>query len=235
MSLNFTSPRASSRLRAKESSMKDHIVIFDLDGTLLDSISTGRERFFKTARLCGLPLDDHSVRVINEQWSRGKYYLIQRCWPHFPVKDFYTRWEYLDVSSEYSVYPHVHRTLEELTEYQYSLVLFTHRRPWTTMEILQKHTLNDFFVHIEACWGDGINKDSPSVIENIQRVCTRLNAKHVTLVGDSVTQDLAAARKLGARFIATGYGITRAEDFTREGVPYKDIIFGIHEVVSLLE
>ena len=91
-------------------------VVFDFDGTLIDSVHEGRERFLRVASDLGLATTGITQAQIQQLWGVPGHILVETCWPDTCAQAFVDYWETFDSIHEISVFPGVKETLTLLAE-----------------------------------------------------------------------------------------------------------------------
>jgi len=212
-----------------------HGIVFDLDGVLLDSLATGKERFFAAVRSLGLTVTPIQKKRVLERWERGMTDpIIRECWPGVSPEEIYAAWVRFDVENPHPLYPQCRETLAEIARRGHPMLILTNRDRASTMHHLHAHGISGHFAYVCACWDMGRPKSDPDTCRPVGRVLDLLGVSTVTYVGDSLEHDKPAAEKLGARFIASGYGATTPERFRSRGIKDEHIILNIHELLLLL-
>lgn len=215
---------------------RKHGIVFDFDGVLLDSLANGKERFFASVESLGLTVTPLQKNRIVECWKLGMIAtaVMSECWPEVRPEEIYAAWVQFDVASPHPLYPRCKETLTALAGHGHPMLIHTNRDRVSTIHHLHAHGISGYFTYVQACWDAGVSKSSPDACRPVSEVLDRLGVSTVTYVGDSLEHDKPAAKELGARFIASGYGVTRAEDFRKSGVPDKHIILSIHELLAII-
>jgi len=183
-------------------------VIFDLDGTLVDSLP-GITRSIQHAlrvydvavtpgqvrELIGPPIKD-VLRKIASSASEAELILVEQ--------DFRAAYD-SNGWKETNPFPSTQETLQRLQQLGVRLFLFTNKPEKAATRIVSKLDLDRFFV-------DRFSKDSrepafKSKDEMLQELMTKhsLSAETCIVVGDS-HEDFQAARKLSIRFVFANYG-----------------------------
>jgi phosphoglycolate phosphatase len=199
------------------------LILFDLDGTLVDSIpdlvvsvnhmlnEIGRE-----------PFDDETVRT----WvGNGVQVLVQRALSgdvnidenidkaffENSLKIFMEFYE-KNVCIKTTIYDNVKDTLEALHGRGYTLAVVTNK-PYAFVEpILKKLKINRVFKMIVG--GDSLEKKKPDPLQLVH-VCEKLGftIKQSVMVGDS-KNDILAAKSAGMQSIGVTYGYNYGEDIS---------------------
>ena len=191
--------------------MKIKLIIFDLDGTLVNSsidimnalnYSIGPYGFEQLTLERTLSLVGEGVtRLIEKLVGRESADL------HEVVLKRFLQY-YSEHLTDYSVpYPGVRETLETLKKYRKAVL--SNKREGLSKRLLEKLGLADYF---DIIWGsDSVSEKKPSpvpVLEMLKKVSCR--PAEAVIVGDS-NYDIEAGRAAGVRTVAVSYGFRNAE------------------------
>ncbi len=190
------------------------VVVFDLDGTLVDSLEEILASFRYVLAAAGLPVPD-------EARLRG--------WVGLPLRDTFLklappeavddlvaayRRHYLARLGERSrPYPGVPERLAELRSRGFALAVATTKRTGPARELLRRVGLLGFFDHVQGTDGGMAPKPAPEVVV---RAVAGAGGRGVAMVGDTV-HDVAAARAAGLPAYAVTWGAGRAEALAAAG------------------
>jgi len=202
-------------------------LVFDFDGTLVDSIGSIWEEYQRVMEAMNLKRVTHRefTRHIGRAWAD----VITSLWPGVDPKEF---------TSHYRLEAEVVKpidgadmALEKLAE-KYVLAIMSARGGETLNPHLRRMGYNlELFKAVYHRNNLKYNKPDPRAI---LQVCKRLKVKpgDVIYIGDSIV-DAECALKAGAGFIAVLSGGAYPEDFREMGVT--DIIGSVAELPSHLE
>lgn len=192
---------------------KTHI-IFDLDGTLIDS----REEIIKTYSKVFLeipPLKDVDYNSINYGDTLlsilGKIYdndtvLISKAKVKFA--DFYDNSPFVDTV----LYPSVFDLLKKLHQNNFILHIATNKRLIPTANILKIKKMDVFFTSIKS--SDLSNSGITSKQEMVNQICEEFNVKNGYMIGDSC-QDIEAGNNCNLNTIAALYGYDKKDNLLK--------------------
>ncbi|MEI7437730.1 MAG: HAD-IA family hydrolase [bacterium] len=190
------------------------LLVFDLDGTLIDSerdlgaaVNLTRADF----KLPPLPL-----KIIIGHVGNGGRVLLERCLADAPVDldDAYARWkthyrEHLTI--ETTLYPGAAEGLPELAAAGHTLAIATNK-PQSASDLIVRHFgLASFFHSVLGGGGPIALKPDPAMLETLMAQ-TGFAPEQTWMIGDNYT-DLECARRAGVRsiFLTYGYGETCGE------------------------
>jgi phosphoglycolate phosphatase len=182
------------------------LIIFDLDGTLVDTsrdITNALNYALKPYGLKDLTVED-TIKMVGEGITR----LIEKILGDgkSKIEDEVIK-RFLEYYSEHlvdysSIYPHVRETLEKLDSYKKAVI--SNKREYLSTKLLEKLDLLKYFDLIIG--SDTVAERKPSPVPVIY-VFTRLGVTpyESMIVGDS-NYDIEAGRKAGVKTVAVTYG-----------------------------
>ena len=200
-------------------------IVFDLDGTLIDSmgdIAASVNRMRESFGLAALPVPEIAAMTGN-----GAVVLTTRalqgtgCDVEEGVKrqkDFYNAYPVVATT----LYPGVQEGLEKLFLAGIPMAVVTNKPTETALKILSTLGVSRYFKHI---WGGDSGfplKPAPAALLAFQKECGA-KQENCWMVGDHYT-DLGAGRQAGFKrgFCAWGYGEVRDESFDREFASFSE-------------
>ncbi len=178
------------------------VVVFDLDGTLVDSIGEILASFAATARAFGLPFDEAAVRA---QIGRPLPETFRRLYPGRdpePLVAFYRDHHLAHLGERARPYPGVRRALFALRRAGFPLAVATTKRTATARRLLLRVGLLELFDHVQGTDGDLPPKPAPDVVRAAARAA---GGAPGWMVGDTAL-DVLAGRAAGARVYAVTWG-----------------------------
>lgn len=202
----------------KASTPSGRAVVFDLDGTLIDSVAD-------LTRAVNLFLRPHRRREIRTAELRrmmgdGAMELLERAFSATgaapPAKElsemarnFLAFYETLDLA-HCVIFPRVAETLASLVAVGFSLGVCTNKPLAKTRAILDHFSVLRFFPAIVGGDSTPFLKPHPAPLEAVIGTLG-VSAARSVMVGDS-GNDMAMARALGARTVAARYGYPRSRE-----------------------
>lgn len=190
-------------------SMTDYrLLVFDWDGTLVDSIGRIVESMHVAAAECGLPrVADASVRAII---GLGLPEAIAALYPQLDDPQRVERFRcvysehYLQLESAPSpLFAGVREALLGFREQGYRLAVATGKTRVGLERVLAGHGWLDFF-DVTRCADETASKPDPRMLHEILAHC-RVSPEQALMVGDSPF-DLQMAHGAGMAAVAVGYG-----------------------------
>jgi len=197
------------------------LVIFDLDGTLIDSRRLIHDAMLHAHDRCGLPDPgfDRIRRVIGLGLRQAMVTLQPEAEEHMLdtleaayIEAFVILRE-TDTGRE-PLYAGALDLLESLQREGWSLGVATGKSRRGVGNIFRLHGLDRFF-HASVCADDGPGKPDPFMVEENLRL-TGADLRHTAVIGDA-THDMAMARRAGVRAVGVSWGFANADELRAAG------------------
>jgi phosphoglycolate phosphatase len=210
---------------------KPKLIIFDLDGTLVDSAPD----IHRALNLClvSLGLTESNLLEVKGWIGNGSKKLVERALiakyrdfvdaetnetffniAHGSFLDFYEQ----NVAAKTTVYPGVDKTLQTLATKNVPMALVTNKPIEITKQLLWALSWSSYFSQVVG--GDSYHVKKPDPYP-LQQVCIKhnFNPSECLMVGDSVN-DIAAARSAGMPVLAVSYGYNHGQPVILENPDY---------------
>ncbi len=195
------------------------LLIFDWDGTLVDSIGRIVDSMRAASDACGLPqLSDARIKgIIGLGLPEAVASLYPglddaRCIERF--RHHYSE-HYIALESQPSpLFSGVAEALEDFRAAGYLLAVATGKSRAGLDRVLRGRDWQDFF-DITRCADETASKPEPLMLEQIMAHCA-VEPAHSLMVGDSIF-DLQMARNAGVDSVAVGYGAQSLDELHRHG------------------
>ncbi|OGW36911.1 MAG: hypothetical protein A2Y97_05270 [Nitrospirae bacterium RBG_13_39_12] len=188
------------------------LIMFDLDGTLVDTVRDITNALNYALRPYGL--NELTVEVTVKMVGEGLTRLIEKVLGEekSQLRDAVKK-RFLDYYSEHLIdysetYPHVRETLENLSGYKKAVI--SNKREYLSAKLLDKLDLLKYFDLVVG--SDTTSERKPSAVPVIH-VINKLNVAiyESVIVGDS-PYDIEAGKKAGVKTIAVTYGYGGKKD-----------------------
>jgi phosphoglycolate phosphatase len=199
------------------------LLLFDLDGTLIDSVPDLSLAI--NLMLEELGKDSFSIDQIKKWVGNGALMLVQRAMSGKNEPDILNKEElqkalelFLDhytnnIFKKTRLYPNVKETLQELHKYSKKMVIITNKPHKFVKPILEELKIEEFFD--DFIGGDYLSQKKPHplpinyIIEKFQ-----IPKRDVVMIGDSKS-DILAAKSANIDSIALSYGYNQNEDLSK--------------------
>ena len=199
------------------------LVMFDLDGTLVDSVPDLAAAVDKTLLVLGQPAA--GLEQVRNWVGNGARVLVRRALAgsleHAEIDDADAEQAlqlfmqaYAENHALTRVYPGVRQTLDWLREQQVELAIVTNKPEQFIAPLLDEKGLGGYFRWIIG--GDTLpqQKPDPAALLHVMQLA-RVDADQALFVGDS-RNDVLAARAAGVRCVALSYGYNHGRPIAEE-------------------
>jgi phosphoglycolate phosphatase len=182
------------------------LIVFDLDGTLADSLPDLTAAANYACRRLGLP--EHSAAAIKGMIGGGETVFVQRFLGPENQQFYQEAWDlYLDYYSRHCgdltrLYPGVPEVLEYFARKK--LAVLSNKLQRLSEQVLKVMGIFPFFAAVRGGGGETPLKPSPEPLATLVREL-KGEAGHTLMVGDKLA-DILTARGAGARIAAVTYG-----------------------------
>lgn len=227
---------AHSDTKKKPIAMKNiNTVIFDLDGTLLDTITDLHASVNHALGKCGLPT--RTTEEVRRALGYGFLYLIENSVPENAdektIKEVLTIFKehyYIHSMDKTRPYEKIPQMLEQIKAKGYKMAIVSNKG----MEAAKKLARHFFSDTIEIAIGESAKvKRKPAPDTVIEAMHLLDSTKEESLyVGDSEV-DIATAKNAGIRCLSVSWGFRTAEQLKTNGAT--DIISRPTEIIDFLE
>ena len=184
------------------------LIIFDLDGTLIDSLADLTEATNRMlSRLSRPELAQEQVRKLVGQGARN---LVERAMPGAAADEvedglkIFLDYNEAHIADKTRLYPGVTDTLERLRAEGRQLAVISNKNVALCRKILALLEIDPFFAEVMGADSLPFRKPSPEPVLKLIRDL-RVNSPETALVGDSIN-DIAAGRGANVITIGCTYG-----------------------------
>lgn len=194
--------------------MNYKLIIFDLDGTLLDSLAHIIECVQQTAIKMGV--DVPSDRFIRRGVGLTVIDQVNRIFPDVETNKKQKALElfkqcYFTSDQQYRLYPGVEKVLATLKNHHKFIGLATNMNRYGLQSVLTQTPLGEL-IDFGRCADDGPAKPNPQMIYDLMDLCA-VAPEDTLMVGDS-EYDILTAKNAGIDVIAVDYGAHSYERLT---------------------
>jgi len=208
-----------------------NLVIFDLDGTLIDAYAAIISSFNYVMRKLGLK--PRSSGFIRRQVGWGDTSLLRSSVPELDLKPalrLYRKHHKLSLLSKSHLYPYAKKLLQQLKIKGCKLAVASNRPSKFSLILLRHLRIIDLFDYVLCADKLKRAKPDPEILDKIIRRFS-IKKSQVLYVGDMVI-DAQAGRRAGVKTIIVTSGSSSIAEIKKER-PFK-VISGIGKLISIL-
>ena len=230
-SANKTAPTNTSELAAEHHLADKTLIIFDWDGTLMDSIGlivesmhiAGEAHGFRTTDqavkdIIGLSLM-HGIEILYPQASNTQKLAIQQSYAEY----------YIPNSHRTPFFTPIENMLLTLKQQDKQLAVATGKKRKGLDRVLEASASHHYFT-ITRCADESGSKPDPQMLSDILDY-TKQPISQAVFIGDSI-YDIQMANRLGMTSIAVNYGTASSSELAAEQPTYQ--VDTPQELVALL-
>ena len=230
-SANKTAPTNTSELAAEHHLADKTLIIFDWDGTLMDSIGlivesmhiAGEAHGFRTTDqavkdIIGLSLM-HGIEILYPQASEAQKLAIQQSYAEY----------YIPNSHRTPFFTPIENMLLTLKQQDKQLAVATGKKRKGLDRVLEASASRHYFT-ITRCADESGSKPDPQMLRDILDY-TKQSISQAVFIGDSI-YDIQMANRLGMTSIAVNYGTASSSELAAEQPTYQ--VDTPQELVALL-
>lgn len=230
-SANKTAPTNTSELAAEHHLADKTLIIFDWDGTLMDSIGlivesmhiAGEAHGFRTTDqavkdIIGLSLM-HGIEILYPQASNTQKLAIQQSYAEY----------YIPNSHRTPFFTPIENMLLTLKQQDKQLAVATGKKRKGLDRVLEASASHHYFT-ITRCADESGSKPDPQMLRDILDY-TKQSISQAVFIGDSIN-DIQMANRLGMTSIAVNYGTASSSELAAEQPTYQ--VDTPQELVALL-
>ena len=230
-SANKTAPTNTSELAAEHHLADKTLIIFDWDGTLMDSIGlivesmhiAGEAHGFTTTDqavkdIIGLSLM-HGIEILYPQASEAQKLAIQQSYAEY----------YIPNSHRTPFFTPIENMLLTLKQQDKQLAVATGKKRRGLDRVLEASASHHYFT-ITRCADESGSKPDPQMLRDILDY-TKQSISQAAFIGDSI-YDIQMANRLGMTSIAVNYGTASSSELAAEQPTYQ--VDTPQELVTLL-
>lgn len=204
---------------------------FDLDGTIIDSVTYGLKKLEKIVTSRGLPYDSEIEAKVLALFGLLPLHIIKTMWPNSDAEQIVIEWG--DDKDFIPLFPGTEEALKQLSN-KYHMSILTSRPRQSTL--FQVSRFGDLFKFVVAHEDVQSHKPDPKSMEPVigQYRDLGINLKDIIYVGDTVGVDWRLAINTSINFYAVTTGVNTAEDFRRAKLRRERILRSVADLPNIL-
>ena len=209
-----------AKQETKDDLAKKQLIIFDWDGTLMDSIGLIVESMHIAGEENGFSSDDAAIKdIIGLSLIKG----IQILYPqasseqHQAIVDSYAKY-YIANSSKSPFFAGIEAMLKQLKTQGKQLAVATGKKRIGLQRVLDSSGSEHYFA-VTRCADESGSKPDPQMLKDVLEM-TGFSIEEAVFIGDSI-HDLQMANALNMTSIAVNYGAGKAEVLTQQHPTYQ--------------
>ena len=230
-SANKTAPTNTSELAAEHHLADKTLIIFDWDGTLMDSIGLIVESMHVAGEAHGFTTTDqavkdiiglslmHGIEILYPQASNTQKLAIQQSYAEY----------YIPNSHRTPFFTPIENMLLTLKQQDKQLAVATGKKRKGLDRVLEASASHHYFT-ITRCADESGSKPDPQMLRDILDY-TKQSISQAVFIGDSI-YDIQMANRLGMTSIAVNYGTASSSELAAEQPTYQ--VDTPQELVALL-
>lgn len=202
--------------------MKKEHIFFDLDGTLVDSMSGITRSVQYALRKYGIEVENPDVLKafvgppLHESFKEFYHFSEQDAWHAIEIfREYYLKKGWL----ESSVFKGVEETLKDLCASGRKLYVATSKPEHMAKQVLEHYDLSQYFQYIGGAIDDNRREKKHEVIEYVMETCGLKTKESIVMVGDR-RHDIEGAHKQELQAIGVLYGYGSSEEFKKAGADW---------------
>lgn len=212
-----------------------HAYIFDLDGTLLDTLPSMLEAF--NLGLAAHNMPTHTEEVYRKLMDEGMKKIFTRSMPEGTSEEkikevvLTTRDYYRELWRKGTrPFPAVEEVLQKITDAEIPMTILTNKPHVFALEVIDHFFPDTPFVHIQGASPDVPSKPDPTAAQKQIKMLDK-DPREIYFVGDSV-EDILTAKKVGTTAVAVTWGFRPEKELRDAGADIiihhpKDLLFGL--------
>jgi len=205
--------------------LRKRVIIFDMDGTLLDSSKSITKSINYVRKELGLPpfSVEKVTKLINEPDINLPKLFYEERKPYEECRKIFEKHYYEQCVKDMSIYEGIEDMLKKLSKDGYILSVATNAREKYAKKMLNHQNIDKYFRFILGSDSLNSRKPDPQMIHHILNEC-KIDKNEAVMIGDSL-KDEEAAKNAGVEyiFVTWGFGECKEPDFTLQPENLKDI------------
>lgn len=213
-------------------------VVFDFDGTLLDSYPTGLKQVEILAEQEGFVITPEIRDTMHRSWGQTSVTYLQEVFgvDRERAKILFRRWQRMEITEQPPLIRGAEETLDWLREEGYLLCMLTSRDRLTVLSLLEHAGLNNHFAHITAHEDTRHHKPDERAFAGVFRELKKhgILKNQCLFVGDTA-HDIEAGRNAGIKTLVVETGPYRHGHHLTHPMPEKSIIASVEKLPDWLK
>lgn len=214
---------------------KIKVVVFDNDGTLLDSSHGGLENLKRAAAELGFPISSETEKTLKQNWGHPtKKVLAMGLQVDEEIIDKISRgWEVWDAKFPHCLVRGARETLADNLATGVRNAMLTARHEESIQRLLREQGIHEYFSSVFGVGSSAHHKPDPRAFEVVFEKCG-VTPDEVVFVGDTPV-DFMCGRDAGVEVVAVLTSFHTREDARACGIPEENIIPSVAEFPAWLK
>lgn len=207
-------------------------VLFDLDGTLVDSLEDLADAVNHVREAFSHP--PLSADAVRKKIGKGSRHLVQQVLPDVRNSDIdralcmFLDFNRQHIADKSILYPGIREILSELASRDFKMAVLTNKNEDLCKILLQSLEIQDLFENV--CGGDTYPERKPSPLPLLKAMETLGTAPHESVMAGDSINDILASKRAGIASIACSWGYGDRKELDEADV----LVHTPHELLSVI-
>jgi phosphoglycolate phosphatase len=208
---------------------KIKVVVFDNDGTILDSSHCGLESLKKATKELGFPISSETEKILKKHWGHPTKEVVKMGMnvDEVTAEKILVAWSVWDGKNPHCLIPGTKETLESNIALGVRNTMLTARLEDNIKKLLEDLGIKKYFSSVFGVGSSAHHKPDPRAFEIIFKTCD-VSRDEVVLVGDTPV-DFACGRDASVEVVAVLTSFHTREDARAYGIPEENILPSVAE------